>query len=294
MNTGQFLTLMDPGLANVWFEAQTPRETQYTRYMNSRSFTKLTLEDAKMAGFGALQRIGESEEVSFDEAIAPVTKVYNAVTDGLGYRISEKLQRKELYGQVMKFERALKRSAEDTLEIFAHGVLNNATGTTVSAGFDGLALASAAHTRMDGGATQSNSLSTALSLAALHTARTTWGKYVDDRGRPIRLEMQSLLVPVDLWPTAVELLESQMRPDTANDAVNVVNRFGLQILEGHYITSTTYWSIFGNKHDVNFIWDMQPNVKMWEEEKTDDILRRVKQGYGRGHGEWRGFLLGNS
>lgn len=294
MTTGQFLTLMAPGLADVWFEAQTPRETQYTRYLNTLNFNKLTREDAKMAGFGALQRIGESEEVAFDDAIAPVTKIYNSVIDGLGYRISEKLQRKELYGQIMKFEKALRRSAEDTLEIFAHGVLNNATNTTVSAGFDGLSLANTAHTRMDGGATQSNSLSTALSLAALHTARTTWANYVDDRGRPIRLEMKSLLVPPDLWPTAVELLESQMRPDSANDAINVVNRFGLQILEGHYITSTTYWSIFGTQHNVNFIWDMKPNVKMWTEDKTDDVLRRVKQGYGRGHGEWRGFLLGNS
>ena len=294
MNTGQYLTLMAPGLANVWFEAQTPRETQYTRYFNTRMFDKLTLEDAKMAGFGPLQRISEGGEVAFDEAITPVTKIYNSVTDGLGYRITEKLRRKELYGQVQKFEQALRRSAEDTLEIYAHGVLNNATNTTISAGFDGLALASAAHTRMDGGATQSNSLSTTLSLAALHTARTTWAKYVDDRGRPIRLEMQKLLVAVDLWPTAVELLDSKSRPDSANDAVNVVNRFGLQILEGHYITSTTHWSIFGSQHDVNFVWDQKPSVKMWEEEKTDDILRRVKQGYGRGHGEWRGYLLGNS
>jgi hypothetical protein len=293
MTTGQFLLLTEPKLANIWFEAWPSREEQFSRYMNIRSFEKLVLNDAKMAGFGPLQTIPEGGEVSFGQAIAPVSKDYNSVEEGLGYKITRKLQRKELYGQVAKFEGALRKSAADSLEIFAHAVLNNATATTISAGFDGLALASASHTRMDGGATQSNYLNADLTLANLQTARTTFAKYVDERGRPQRLEMSKLLVVPDLWPTAVELLDSQMRPDTANNAVNVVNRFGLDIMEGHYLSGTTFWAIFGTEHDVNFVWDFRPEVTSDEEFKTQNILRQVRQSYGRGHGEWRGFLLGN-
>ena len=299
MTTGQFLLFTEPGLANIWFEAQTPIEEEFSRYLNIRRFEKLVLEDAKMAGFGSLQQIAEGGEVAFDDAISPVSKKYNAIEEGLGYKITRKLQRKELYSQVAKFERALKRSSQDAVEIYAHDVLNRATHTTftdgtAATGFDGLALASTAHTRMDAGANQSNSLASGLSLANLQTARTTFKQYRDDRGRPVRREMANLLLVSDLWPDAVELLESTMRPDTANNAINVVNRFGLNILESQYVTGSTFWAIWGSQHDVNFVWDFNPEVTSDEEFKTKNILRQVRQGYGRGHGEWLGFLLGQS
>ena len=299
MTTGQFLLFTEPGLANIWFEAQTPIEEEFSRYLNIDRFKKLVKTDAKMAGIGSLQQIAEGGEVTFDEMIAPITKDYNAIEEGLGYKITRKLQRKELYGQVAKFERALRRSSQDAIEIYAHDILNRATNTTFtdgtsSTGFDGLALASTAHTRLDAGATQSNSLAAALSLANLQTARLRFKQFRDDRGRPVRMEMSSLLLVSDLWPDAVELLESTMRPDTANNAINVVNRFGLNILESQYVTGTTFWSIFGTAHDVNFVWDFNPIVTSDEEFLTGNILRKVIQGYGRGHGEWRGFLLGNS
>jgi hypothetical protein len=84
-----------------------------------------------------------------------------------------------------------------------------------------------------------------------------------------------------------------MRPDTANNAINVVNRFGLNIIEGHFLTGTTAWFIFGMEHDLNFVWDFNPEVTSDEEFKTKNILRQVRQGYGRGHGEWRGVYVGN-
>lgn len=294
MTAGQFLTLLQPGLANIWFEAQQERESQFDRWANVRQFEKIDLEDAKMAGFGTLQTMAEGQDVTFEEAIAPVTKTYNSTMFGLGYVITDKLIRKELYGQVERFERALSRSSADHIEVFAHAILNNATNTTISAGFDGLSLANTAHTRLDGGATQSNSLSQALSLAALHDMWITFDNWVDDRGRPIRVEPDLLVVPPDLWPTAVELLDSEMRPDTANNATNVVNRFGLSLMRDHYLDSTTFWGVFGTNHDVNFIWDLQPERSSEEVFENKNVKRMVRQGYGRGHGEWRGFLLGNS
>lgn len=294
MTAGQFLTLLQPGLATIWFEAQQERESQFDRWANVRQFEKIDLEDAKMAGFGTLQTMAEGQDVTFEEAIAPVTKTYNSTMFGLGYVITDKLIRKELYGQVERFERALSRSSADHIEVFAHAILNNATNTTISAGFDGLSLANTAHTRLDGGATQSNSLSQALSLAALHDMWITFDNWVDDRGRPIRVEPDLLVVPPDLWPTAVELLDSEMRPDTANNATNVVNRFGLSLMRDHYLDSTTFWGVFGTNHDVNFIWDLQPERSSEEVFENKNVKRMVRQGYGRGHGEWRGFLLGNS
>lgn len=293
MNTGKFLALLQPGLANIWFEAQAPEDTQFDQIFNIRNFEKIDLEDAKMAGFGSLQTIDEGGDVTFDEAISPVTKTYDATIRGLGYEITDKLQRKELYGQVERFEAALARASRNDIEEFAFEVLNNADNTSISAGFEGQSLANTAHTRLDGGATQSNFLSQSLSLAALHDARTTIANWVDDRGRPIRLRGQTLVIPPDLFPTAAELLNSEMRPDTANNATNVVNTFGWDIMEVDYLDSTSFWAVVCDSHDVNFIWDLQPERSMDEDFKSKNIQRMVRQGYGRGHGEWRGWLQGS-
>lgn len=294
MNTGKFLALMQPGLANIWFEAQEPEDRQSDQIFNIRNFDKIDLEDAKMAGFGSLQTIDEGGEVTFDEAIAPVTKTYEATIRGLGYEITDKLIRKELYGQVQRFEQALARAARNDIEEFAFAVLNNAGNTDISAGFEGQSLANTAHTRLDGGATQSNDLQQALSLAALHDARTTIANWVDDRGRPIQLRGETLVIPPDLFPTAAELLNSEMRPDTANNATNIVTTFGWDIMEVDYLDSTTAWFVIGDSHDLNFIWDLQPERSSDEVFETKNVKRMVRQGYGRGHGEWRGFLRGNS
>lgn len=294
MTAGQFLTLLQPGLANIWFEAQAPVEEQFSRIFNTRSFDKIDAEDAKMAGFGSLQTIAEGGDVTFDEAIAPVTKTYDSTMEGLGYIVTDKLIRKELYGQVERFEAALARASMDAIENFAFGVLNNASNTTVSAGFDGLSLANNSHTRLDGGPTQDNNLATSLSLTALHDAWTNLRNTVDDRGRPVRLSGEALIVPPDLTLEARELLGSSQRPDTANNAVNVVNNFGWDIVTVDYLDSTTFWAIVANEHDLNFFWDLQPERSSDVVFESKNVRRMVRQGYGRGHGEWRGYVQGNT
>lgn len=290
MTAGQFLTLLQPGLAEIWFEAQQEREDEFSQIFNIKRFDKVDYEAAKMAGFGTLQKMDEGQDVTFEEAIAPVTKTYNSTMFGLGYVITDKLIRNELYGQVERFEQALARASRDHIEVFAHEVLNNADNTTISAGFDGLSLANTAHTRLDGGATQSNLLNQDLSLSSLHDAWITIDNWVDDRGRPVRLDPQTLVVPPDLWPTAVELLDSEMRPDTANQAINVVNRFGLTPMRDHYLDSSTYAAILCDSHDLNFLWELEPERSSDEVFENKNVKRMVRQAYGRGHGEWRGYL----
>lgn len=227
-NMEMFLLLADRDFSKIWFEEEPQLETQYTKYLNVGSFDgKLYRREAKMGGFGGLREIAEGAKVSYMEAIAPVTKRVDFVTRGGAYAITRKLWQNDEYGQVRDFERSLRRATDDDVEQFAFGLLNNATTTTVSAGFDGLALASTAHTRLDGGATQSNSLSTALSLAAVKDAVIAFKKYKDDRGRPYNSRPVKMLCAVDLEPTAEEILGSTDRPDTANRAINSLRRYNL-------------------------------------------------------------------
>lgn len=294
-NMQQFLLLADRDFSKVWFEEETQLEPQYTKIFKIGSFDgHLYRREAKMGGFGGLQEIAEGGKVSYGEALQPVTRRYDFVTRGLAYKITRKLWENDEYAQVREFERALRRATDDDIEQFAFGILNQGGNTTVSAGFDALPLFSASHTRLDGGPVQSNTASTALSLASLKDAVIAFKKFKDDRGRPYRSMPNRLVIPVDLEYTAEEILGSPDRPDTANRAVNALRKDRLSWESSLYITSSTFWALLGPNHDLNVLWRNRPMTKSKEDFETDNIHRKVVMDIGRGHSEWRDTYRGNA
>lgn len=296
MTMTEFLTLADRDLDAIWMEEETAIESEYSRYMNVITLDSLYKRDAKMAGFGPSIEIPEGGDVTYDEAISPVTRRYDLTKKGLGYKITDKLWKFDEYGEVKQLESALKRADADDTEVYFHGIFNNATATTVSTGFDGLALASTAHTRLDGGAVQANRPTslTAFSLTALQDGIVAFRNFLDDRGRVYRSTPRTLLIVPDLIMSAEEVLGSTMRPDTANNATNAVRRFGLNIVESFYLTGSTFWALLGDKHDVNAIWNQRPAQDSETHFDSDTIKRKTTKWFGRGHGEWRGTYFGNT
>jgi hypothetical protein len=298
MTLTQFIALAEPQFLNkIWHESETIVEPIYTKLSNQKDMNdQLFVEDFKMAGFGPLQTISEGGPVTYDEALTPIRRRYDYTVRGLGYQITDKLVRNEQFGQVQLFERDLKRAVDDDIETFVAALYNNATNTTISAGFDGLSLANTAHLRQDGGATQANRPTTlsALDLGGLQAGLIQFNKWVNDRGRPIRSKPLRLVIPPDLELTARELLESQMRPDTANNATNVITRYGLDIVVWRYLTSTTFWSLVGDMHDINFYSQFKPESKSEVDFDTDVIKRKSRWAGARGHGHFIGFYLGNT
>ena len=292
----QFLTLADADLDTIHHEEEQKYPANHGRVFNIVTQKDLYKRDAKMAGFGSPQEISEGGEVIFDDPIAPVTRRYDLQKFGLGYVITEKLWKFDRYGEVRKFERDLTVADNDHTEVYAFNLLNNATATTIATGFDGLALASTAHTRLDGGAVQANRPTslTALSLASLQDALIAFTKFKDDRGRPYMSTPKKLLIPLDLVMVAEELLGSEKVPNSANNAVNAVRMFGLSVEKLPHITSTTYCAIVGDKHDINILWNQRPAQKSKEEFKTENILRKTEKWIGRGFGEWRGYYQINT
>jgi len=287
----EFADFLEPKLSNIWHDAFPARESLFAKVMNIRDMSKNTITDAKLAGFGPLQDQADGDEVQFDDPIAPQKKSYTYSVRALAYRIQERLWRNDLYGEADRFEDDLMDAARDDIETAAWSVFNNSFATT-NTGFDGLALISTVHTRLDGGATQANAPATdeALSVSALHAAIIQMGKWKNDRGRPRMHTPKRLIIPVDLQMTAYEILDSQLHPETANNTKNVISRFGLEApVISQYLTSTTAWWLQADKHDINFFWRFKPESGMRTDWRTESIERKVRQGYTYGFGEYRGI-----
>ena len=291
----QYLVFLEPKLSNIWHEAFPARPIEYTAYCNTRTTRKRTVTDAKTGDFGPLRLKPEGENIIYDDPLAVQTIEYTPVRFALGYKITQEMVDHELYGQVDKYERALIKSAIDLQEVKAALLFNNGFVTTaddgfVATGFDGLALFSTAHTRLDGGATWRNRPSTDvdLSVTGLQNALIDIENQLDDRGRPQYLRPKLVLVNPEDRFTAKELLESEYKPGTAQNEINALKDEGLNFMVSHYISDNDAWFVLSDQHDCNFVWDQRPRGGMEEDFDNEVIKRKVVEGFAVGHGEARG------
>jgi len=122
--------------------------------------------------------------------------------------------------------------------------LSNGFTTAYSSG-DGVALFSASHPLVSGG-TNSNTQSTAADLneTSLEAAVIQIGKWTDERGLMIAARPQSLVIPPDLQFVAARVMQSELRPGTADNDINAVRSMGVVpggTIVNHYLTDTDAW-----------------------------------------------------
>lgn len=291
----QAMILLEPKLSNIWMNSFPVWPTEYTAFTNSRTAKKAVITDHKRGEFPTLVYKGEGQPISYTDPTSGVEKTYTPVRFGLGYRITQEMIDHELYGIVDKLEKSLLKSAVDHQEVTAANILNGAFATTNSdgysaTGFDGLQLCSTAHTRLDGGATQRNRPSTDadISLSSLQSAIIDFENIKDDNGRPCKIRPKLIVVSPEDKFTARELLKSEYKPGVANNDINAIVEENLSFMVSHYKTDNDAWFLFGDTHDVNFIWDVKPRQGMEEDFDSETIKRKVVQGFVCGFGEWRG------
>lgn len=286
----EFADFLEPKLSDIWHDPFPEQPSNWEQVFNVMDMNKNTITSAELAGFGGLQAQADGAEITFDDPISPRTKSFTYSVNGLAYRVHERLWRYDLYGEVERFEDDLRDSSRDDVEQSAWDVFNNSFGTT-NTGFDGLALISTAHTRLDGGANQRNAPSTdeALSLSALHSAVIQIRKWKNHRGRPRAFTPDKVVVPPDLMMTLYEILDTTGKPGTANNDTNVLRgRFNLAPLVSDYLTSTTAWWIVCDNHDLRFYWAFRPETGMRVDWKTESIERKIRQGHTQGFASWYG------
>lgn len=299
INRNQFPLLLEPKLSNIWNEAYPNYPVEWPQMFNTRTSQKAQTTDYKMTDFGTLRYKAEGEDVSYDEPINGPTKVYTPVTYGLGYKVTAEMRRHELYGQIDRLENALLKSAVDNQETLAALILNNGFSATAPAGsdgysatgFDGLALFSTAHTRLDGGATQGNrpSADVDFGLTAVQNMVIAFHTLKDDRGRPQQIRPRLLIIHPNDIMTAREIINSELKPGTANNDINALREDNLSFMVSHYLTDGDAWFARADVHDASFVWDLRPETSMDTDFDSEDLKRKVLQAAATGFGEWRGW-----
>ena len=116
----------------------------------------------------------------------------------------------------------------------------------------------------------------------------------DERGELIELNPSILLYPPSLRWTVHEVLKSQLRSDTANNAVNALNQIGIRPLMSKYLTGDDDWFVGSDStlHRLMFYWRMEPVSDHTLDFDSGNMKTKMTYRHSHGPADWRGWVAG--
>ncbi len=220
ITTGNWDKILDRLLTQVFHDNLIKTPQMYTRFFNIQSSQKASEKHLTGVGLEDWRQSGEGKAASYTSNIQGFTKQYVPAIFKSGFAVTRELVDDDLYDVVARDAKKLSQTAIRTIDKDAAKLFNNAANTTYYSGADGLALASASHTREDGGTVFSNTHTGVLNEANYETSKVSFMERIDGRGELIDLNPDMLVVPPQLEKEAKILLKSMGRINTANNDIN--------------------------------------------------------------------------
>ena len=259
ISRAQLLKELLPGLNALFGLEYAKYGEEAAEIFETESSDRSFEEETKLSGFGAAPVKNEGAAIAYDNAQEAWTARYNNQTISMGFSITEEAIEDNLYDSLSsRYTKALARAMAYTKQVKGAAILNNAfaAGTTYG---DGQTLCSTAHPLVSGG-TNSNRPTTGADLneTSLEAAVIQVAGWTDERGLLIAAKPRKLVLPADLQFVATRLLDTDLRPGTADNDINALRNNGT-IPDGytvnHYLTDTNAWFLLtdvpnGLKHFV--------------------------------------------
>jgi hypothetical protein len=272
---------------------------EYARYDNeakeiydTESSERAFEEEVMLSGFGAAPVKSEGTAISFDDAQEAYTARYTHETIALAFSITEEAIEDNLYDRLAsRYTKALARSMANTKQVKGAATLNNAFDSSFPGG-DAKELCATDHPLVSGN-TLRNEPSTAADLneTSLENGLIDIAAYVDERGLKVSVRGMKLVVPPAGQFIADRLLESTLRPGTADNDINAVRNMGMLpqgYVINHYLTDTDAWFI---KTDAprGFIHfeRMSMSTKMEGDFDTGNVRFKARERYSFGYSDPR-------
>ena len=242
ISRAQLAKELEPGL-NALFGMEYDRyDAEHAEIYDTESSDRAFEEEVMITGFGNANTKSEGSGVVFDSASEAYTARYTHETIALAFALTEEAMEDNLYDRLgARYTKALARSMAHTKQVKAAATLNNAFDSGFTGG-DGKELCATDHP-LAGGGTFRNEPSTPADLneTSLENALIDISTFVDERNMIIALRGMKLIVPPQLQFIADRLLESTLRPGTADNDVNAHRNMGM-LPEGyvvnHFLTDT--------------------------------------------------------
>ena len=292
ISRAQLAKELEPGL-NALFGLEYARYDDEAREVyETESSERAFEEEVMLSGFGAAPVKSEGTAVSFDDAGEAYTARYTHETIALAFSITEEAIEDNLYDRLAsRYTKALARSMANTKQVKGAATLNNAFDSTFTGG-DGIELCATDHPLVSGN-TLRNEPSTASDLneTSLENALIDIAAYVDERGLKVSVRGLKLIVPPALQFVSDRLLESTLRPATADNDINASRNMGMLpqgYVVNHYLTDTDAWFIKTDAPRGFLHFERMPmSTKMEGDFDTGNVRFKARERYSYGYSDPR-------
>lgn len=265
LNIGQAADLIDVSIQEVYDKASNPDE-QFKSYFNYRTTEDYLEKDSSLSGLGEADFVDENAAIISDTPVQGYKKVYTQNMVGIIVPFTFKMwkfgiKKRDLDNVARELKRAIARRkerlcAERIDNAWSQSYTTNGQGSTKSltiTGGDGLAAATNAHTREDGGANMNNIIydgttyNLALDYSGLKAAFRTAGLMVDPRGNPMIPDLDTVVVKKNSAnhfkaKEILKAIENGKIPESNDNDGNGVPSF--KILALPYLQNAGYWAMF--------------------------------------------------
>ena len=243
-----------------------------------------------VGSFGTVPIKAEGAGVTYEDLASGFDATYQADTYELAFRTSKEALDDEQEEVVSDAARALGSSLNYTYDVDHANLFNNGFSSTTGAP-DGVTLFSTAHPLIGGGTFQNRPTTDSdLSVASLRVGLRDIANTRDDAGKLVHWRPKVLLVPYDAKWLAMELIGSELRADTADNALNAFKDDGLTVVAMPYLTDANAWFLMAepSKHNVRTYWREKPNVLHDWDFQTSSMLVKIRSRWKRGWSDARG------
>ena len=293
--------LLQAGLKGIFFDAyNTAAANQWQLIATRVPSTKDTEDYAWLGGLPKMREFIEERSLKtmFESAYSLKNKTYEA-TVGVDRAAIEDDQ----YGQIKLRVQQMGFEAARFIEELVFTALQNG-GTSLC--YDGQYFFDSDHSTGESGA-QSNLGSTALSITTLTAGIVAMAKIKDDYGKPMNIRPNMLVVPPDLWTTALEITGSTVIPVKVGDGtassgataatgyMNVISNMGITPIMSPYLTDTNNWYLLDTTKPIKPLLYQERTAVEFEalEANSENGFLRDQYAYGirqrgvAGYGMWQ-------
>jgi hypothetical protein len=292
ISRAQLAKELEPGL-NALFGLEYARyDDESSEIYDTESSERAFEEEVMLSGFGSAPVKQEGSAITFDDAQEAYTARYTHETIALAFSITEEAIEDNLYDRLAsRYTKALARSMANTKQVKGAATLNNAFDNTFTGG-DGKELCATDHPLVNNGSLRNEPSTDAdLNETSLENALIDIAAFVDERGLKVSVRGQKLIIPPALQFVADRLLESTLRPGSADNDVNATRNMGM-LPQGytvnHYLTDTDAFFIKTDAPRGFVHFERMPmSTKMEGDFDTGNVRFKARERYSYGYSDPR-------
>lgn len=292
ISTSQIPALLLPGVRAIKGDYE-EIEKQYPKIFKRRTSEMAVERTVSMRYVGLPSLKGQGQQTSFDNSSGQrYTYSHQHLAVGLGYTFTREALDDNLYkSQFRPTNLGLVKSFNQFKEIVAADVFNTGSTYNPAVGGDGVALFSTSHPVDGFTIANTPSVQIGLNESSLLMANNMIRRYRDNAGLLASAQGRALLVPVELRHVAARLMETQLRPGTADNDVSVVKENGdlrNGFIVNDFLTSPFAWFVLSSIDGFIYLERAPFESSMHVDFTTDVLMVKGYERYYMGFDDWRG------